>query len=176
MAVCRYRSRKAGDDRRCRTVRDQMQVVFRLVALYANRLACGICAGRALKCRPAPRSGPGRYGSADSLSPFAISRELPETGEWPLILPAVGSYGHPALSRVDFSQTRRAMMRKEGKTMELHKAASDRNRIPSPLRSVEEVITGRIKKFLYRKVQKSNRSHFCLFLLFLLVARHSQAV
>jgi len=60
--------------------------------------------------------------------------------------------------------------------MDLHKTVSGSNRIPSPVRSVENVITDRIKKFLYRKVQKPNRSHFCLFLLFLLVARHGQAV
>jgi hypothetical protein len=60
--------------------------------------------------------------------------------------------------------------------MELHKVASGKNRIPSLVRRVEETITDRIKKYLYRKVQKPNRSHFCLFLLFLLVARHGQAV
>jgi hypothetical protein len=59
--------------------------------------------------------------------------------------------------------------------MELHKAGSDKNRIPSPVRSVEGAIMERIKKFLYRKVQQPNRSHFCLFLLFLLVARHGHA-
>jgi hypothetical protein len=67
-------------------------------------------------------------------------------------------------------------MRKEGKTMELHKAGLDKDRIPSPVRSVEDAIASRIAKYLYRKVQKPNRSHFCLFLLFLLVARHGQAV
>jgi len=60
--------------------------------------------------------------------------------------------------------------------MELHNIGLDKNRTPSPLRSVEEAITERIKKILYRQVQKPNRSHFCLFLLFLLVARHGQAV
>jgi hypothetical protein len=67
------------------------------------------------------------------------------------------------------------MTRKGDKAMELHKVGSDKNRIPSPARSVEEAITDRIKKFLYQKAQKPNRSHFCLFLLFLLVARHGQA-
>jgi hypothetical protein len=155
----------------------QIQVVFRLVALYASRLAFGTCAERALNCSPAPESGPGRYGPADSLTPFGIAHELPETGDRPLILPTDGPYGHRALSHVDFSQTSRTHeMRKEGRTMDLHKTVTGNNRIPSPVSSVENVITDRIKKFLYRKVQKSNRSHFCLFLLFLLVARHSQAV
>jgi hypothetical protein len=67
-------------------------------------------------------------------------------------------------------------MRKEGKTMELHKAATGENRISSPVHRVEAAIASRIEKYLYRKVQKPNRSHFCLFLLFLLVARHGQAI
>jgi hypothetical protein len=66
------------------------------------------------------------------------------------------------------------MTRKEDKAMELHKAASGRNRIPSLVRSVEEAVTDRIKKYLYWKVQKPNRSHFCLFLLLLLAARHAE--
>jgi hypothetical protein len=105
MVVCRYRSRKARDDRRCQTVRHQMQAVFRLVALYESRPAFGTCPRRVLKYPPAPRSGPGRYGPADSLPPFAIAHELAETGDRPLILPVIVSYGHPALSRVDFNQT-----------------------------------------------------------------------
>jgi hypothetical protein len=60
--------------------------------------------------------------------------------------------------------------------MELRKAGLDKDRTPSPVRSLEEAIMDRIKTFLYRKVQKPNRSHFCLFLLFLLIARHGQAV
>jgi hypothetical protein len=60
--------------------------------------------------------------------------------------------------------------------MELHKTASGKNRISSLVRRVEETITNRIKKYLYRKAQKPYRSHFCLFLLFLLAARHGQAV
>jgi len=60
--------------------------------------------------------------------------------------------------------------------MELQKASSDRNRILSPVRRVEDAIVNRIAKYLYRQVQKPNPSHFCLFLLFLLVARHGQAV
>jgi hypothetical protein len=67
-------------------------------------------------------------------------------------------------------------MRKEDETMELQKASSDRNRILSPVRRVEDAIVSHIAKYLYRKVQKPNRSHFCLFLLFLLIARHGQAV
>jgi hypothetical protein len=34
--------------------------------------------------------------------------------EWPLILPAAGPYGHPARSRVDFSQTRQSTDAKGG--------------------------------------------------------------
>ncbi len=56
--------------------------------------------------------------------------------------------------------------------MELHKAISGRNRIPSAVRNVEGAIMERIKKILYRKVEKPNRSHFCLFVLLLLAARH----
>jgi hypothetical protein len=67
-------------------------------------------------------------------------------------------------------------MRKEDRTMELRKTASGKKRSLSLLSRVEETITERIKKYLYRKVHKPNRSHLCLFLLFLLVARHGQAV
>ena len=55
------------------------------------------------------------------------------------------------------------------------------NRTPSRgaaslLRNFEDVVMDRLIKYLNRKVRKSNRSHFCLFLLFLLVAGHGQSV
>jgi hypothetical protein len=155
----------------------QMQVVFRLVALYASRLSLGMCAGRVLKRRPAPDSGPGRYRPADSLSPFAISQGLPETGDRPLILPTVGSYGHRALSCVDFSQTMKSADRKEDKTMEhSQNAGPDKKRNPSRgaaslLRNFEDAVLERIVRYLDRRIRKSNRSHFCCFLMFLLAGR-----
>ena len=51
-----------------------------------------------------------------------------------------------------------------------------RNRIPSrgsasPMRNFEEAVMERIVKYLSRRVRKSNRSHFCCFVLFLLAGR-----
>jgi hypothetical protein len=60
--------------------------------------------------------------------------------------------------------------------MELHKATSGKNRISSPVSSVEEAVMDRIKKILYRKIQKPNHSHFCLFLLLLLTARRCETI
>ena len=51
-----------------------------------------------------------------------------------------------------------------------------RYRIPSRgsaslLRNFEEAVMERIVKYLSRRVRKSNRSHFCCFMLFLLAGR-----
>ena len=51
-----------------------------------------------------------------------------------------------------------------------------RYRIPSRgsaslLRTFEEAVMERIVKYLSRRVRKSNRSHFCCFMLFLLAGR-----
>jgi hypothetical protein len=51
-----------------------------------------------------------------------------------------------------------------------------RNRVPSRgsaslLRNFEDAVLERIVKYLNRRVRKSNRSHFCCFLLFLLAGR-----
>ncbi len=67
-------------------------------------------------------------------------------------------------------------MRKADKTMELHKAGLDKNRTPSRgaaslLRNFEDALLERIVRYLDRRVRKSNRSHFCCFLLFLLAGR-----
>jgi len=51
-----------------------------------------------------------------------------------------------------------------------------RNRIPSRgaaslLRNFEDAVLERIVKYLNRRVRKSNCSHFCCFMLFLLAGR-----
>jgi hypothetical protein len=51
-----------------------------------------------------------------------------------------------------------------------------RNRIPSRgsaslIRNFEDAVLERIVRYLDRRVRKSNRSHFCCFLLFLLAGR-----
>jgi hypothetical protein len=51
-----------------------------------------------------------------------------------------------------------------------------RNRVPSRgsaslLHNFEDAVLERIVRYLDRRVRKSNRSHFCCFLLFLLAGR-----
>ena len=51
-----------------------------------------------------------------------------------------------------------------------------RNRIPSRgsaslMRNFEEAVLERIVKYLSRRVRRSNHSHFCCFMLFLLAGR-----
>jgi hypothetical protein len=55
-------------------------------------------------------------------------------------------------------------------------AGQDKNRTPSRgaaprLRNFEDAVLDRIVKYLNRRVRKSNRSHFCCFMLFLLAGR-----
>ena len=56
------------------------------------------------------------------------------------------------------------------------KAGQDKNRTPSwgaapLLRNFEEAVLERIVKYLSRRVRRSNHSHFCCFVLFLLAGR-----
>jgi hypothetical protein len=91
----------------------QMQVVFRSVALYASALAFSNVAGGHI-CAVRRHATDREDMARPIVSPVALSDEHPLRGEWPLILPAIGSYGHPALSRVDFSQTRQSADAKGG--------------------------------------------------------------